>query len=116
MKLSIIAIILTLYLSLLQSSVSLDVEIEKDFNLTMQYRLETQSFEWNDRGVVSFLVKGKSKSHQSGIEVYNDNMTKEMKDQISKECNAKGTYYIRFSNAKTLLYSSVDPVRHSINN
>lgn len=111
MRLALINI-LTNLIFLYKPISSLEAEIGKDFNLSIQYRLETQSFEWNDRGVVAFLVKGKNKSQQSEIEVYNDNLTKEIKDRITKECSAKGTYYIRFTNAKTMLYSSVDPVRY----
>ena len=84
---------------------SIDLEIEEDFILNIDYRLEKLESNWNNRGKIIFSQKDK-KNYQPSIKIENEN--KDF-DLIQKECELKGNYYIRFSDNSISYYSTINP-------
>ncbi len=78
--------------------------------MDIEYRLEKDSNpKWIKRGVMHFNDKGKANNYKSSINVVNEPMTREMKKNIQKECENKGTYYVRFTGQNKTFFSSANP-------
>lgn len=86
-----------LILCLLSFSCELIVEIEKDFNFNIDYRLEKQETTWKSRGQLSFRKKDPI-NYKSTASLVNFNLIPEMKKQISNECKLNGNYILQFTN------------------
>lgn len=82
-----------------------ELDIEEDFTLNIDYRLEKLEINWTSRGKIIFSQKD-SKNYHPSIRIENEN--KDF-DLIKKECELKGNYYIRFSDNLISFYSSINP-------
>lgn len=67
--------------------------------------------EWNKRGTIEFISKNNSKNNKATVKITNENFEKSVFDKIRKECELKGTYYVRLSVGGGFLYSSMRAVK-----
>lgn len=90
---------------------SLIVEIEDDFNLDIDYRLEKQESLWTKHGKLSFRKTDPS-TYKSTASLIDFNFSQKMKKEIQNECKLKGNYILQFTNSKNIserYYSSINP-------
>ena len=96
---------------------TIQYEIEKSFKMNIEYRLEKEgNNKWEKRGTLYFNDKTKSSNYKPSIVLTNDPLTKETQKKIEKECENKGTYYLRFIGNEKSFFTSVDPVNKIIKN
>ena len=88
---------------------AIDIDILSDFKLEIEFRLDKLGTEWSKRGTIAFLEKG-TKNYKSSIEIKNDIMSNDVIQNIKKECELQGLYFIRFRNTKNIFYSTINPV------
>ena len=90
---------------------SLIVEIDSDFDLNIEYRLEKQETGWSKRGKLTFKTKDPS-TYKSTISLVDFNFSPQMKKEIQEECKLKGNYILQFTNNKNIserYYTSINP-------
>ena len=100
-----------LYFILFSLINSLVVEIESDFNLDIEYRLEKQETGWFKRGNLSFR-KNDPNTYKPTASLIDFNLSSQMKKEIKSECKLKGNYILQFSNNKNIserYYTSINP-------
>ena len=78
---------------------SLIIDIESDFSLNIEYRLEKQETGWFKRGNLSFRKTDPS-TYKSTVSLIDFNLSTQMKKEIKNECKLKGNYILQFSNSK----------------
>jgi hypothetical protein len=61
--------------------------------------------------MIEFISKINSKNNKASIKITNENFDKSVFEKIKKECELKGTYYIRLSIGGGFLYSSIRAVK-----
>ena len=94
---------------------TIELDISSDFKMDIEFRLEKLGTEWSKRGTLSFLEKG-SKNYKSAIEIKNEIMSNDIIQNINKECELQGNYFIRFRSSKNIFYSTINPVYTNHNN
>lgn len=104
---------LSFFLFLLSFSLihTLVVEIDSDFDLNIDYRLEKQETGWYKRGKLSFRKTDPS-TYKSTASLIDFNFTPQMKKEIQNECKLKGNYILQFTNNKNIserYYTSINP-------
>lgn len=104
---------LSFFLFLLAFSLiyTLVVEIDSDFDLNIDYRLEKQETGWYKRGKLSFRKTDPS-TYKSTASLIDFNFTPQMKKEIQNECKLKGNYILQFTNNKNIserYYTSINP-------
>ena len=90
---------------------SLIVEIEEDFNLDIDYRLEKQETAWNKRGKLTFRRTDPS-TYKSTASLADFNFSQKMRKEIQNECKLNGNYILQFTNNKNIserYYTSLNP-------
>ena len=100
-----------LFLAFFSLIKSLIVDIESDFNLEIEYRLEKQETNWIQRGQLTFKKKDPS-TYKSTASLLNFTFTKQMKKEIRTECKLKGNYILQFINSKDFnerYYTAINP-------
>lgn len=97
--------VILLFLIIFSFTKTYELDIEEDFTLNIDYRLEKLEINWTSRGKIIFTQKD-SKNYHPSIKIENEN--KDF-DLIKKECELKGNYYIRFSDNIISFYSSINP-------
>ena len=104
-------LIFILTLSIISLINSLVVDIDSDFNLDIQYRLEKQETGWSKRGKLAFKQKDPI-TYKSTASVLEFNFNTQMKKEIKNECKLKGNYILQFMNEKNRserYYTSINP-------
>lgn len=115
------------------NSKSKELDISEDFSTEVYFRLgihieiflfpqNTKSLfnldkidsEWYKRGVIEFISKINSKNNKAAVKITNENTDKSVYGKIRKECELKGTYYVRLSIGTGFLYSSMRAVLFNI--
>ena len=102
---------LIIYLSIISLFHSLIVDIEDDFDLEIEYRLEKQETGWFKRGKITFK-KNDPTTYKSNASLIDFTFSPQMKKEIQKECKLKGTYILQFTNSKNITeryYTSINP-------
>ncbi len=102
---------LIIYLSFISLFHSLIVDIEDDFDLEIEYRLEKQETGWFKRGKITFKKTDPS-TYKSTASLVDFSFSPQMKKEIQKECKLKGTYILQFTNIKNITeryYTSINP-------
>lgn len=102
---------LIIYLSIISLLHSLIVDIEDDFDLEIEYRLEKQETGWFKRGKITFK-KNDPTTYKSTASLIDFTFSPQMKKEIQKECKLKGTYILQFTNSKNITeryYTSINP-------
>ena len=102
---------------------AIDIDILSDFKMEIEFRLDKLGTEWSKRGTIAFLEKGTrsfqiqkdlidnfSQVTNTLAEIKNDIMSNDVIQNIKKECELQGLYFIRFRNAKNIFYSTINPV------
>ena len=100
-----------LYFAIFSLINSLVVEIESDFSLNIEYRLEKQETGWFKRGNLAFRKTDPS-TYKSTASLIDFNLSSQMKKEIKNECKLKGNYILQFSNSKNIserYYTSINP-------
>ena len=92
-------LIFFLYLLIFSLTKSLIVEIDSDFDLNIEYRLEKQETGWSKRGKLTFRTKDPS-TYKSTVSLADFNFSPQMKKEIQEECKLKGNYILQFTNNK----------------
>ena len=104
-------ITIIIYISILSLINSLIIDINSDFDLNIEYRLEKQETGWLKRGKITFRVKDPS-NYKSTASLIDFNFTPQMKKEIQKECKLKGNYILQFTNPKNIsqrYYTAINP-------
>lgn len=60
--------------------------------------------------MIEFISKNNSKNNKAAVKITNENFDKSVFTKIRKECELKGTYYVRLSIGAGFLYSSIRAV------
>ena len=100
-----------LYLLIFSLINTLIVEIDSDFDLNIEYRLEKQETGWFKRGKMTFKKTDPS-TYKSTASLIDFNFSPQMKKEIQKECKLKGNYILQFTNSKNITeryYTSINP-------
>ena len=97
---------LFLFFILINLIITIDVDIEGEFEYSIEYRLEKQNTPWEKRGSLIFTEKD-PKNYKPSIKINNNNNLDQTK--LSKECELKGNYIIRFISKNNYFYSVTDP-------
>jgi len=110
MKFLKIILLLVIYVNFI---ITIDVDIDGEFEYLIEYRLEKQNTSWEKRGSLKFTEKD-PKNYKPSIKVNNNNNLDVSK--ISLECELKGNYIIRFISKSNYFYSLVNPCELIDNN
>jgi len=60
--------------------------------------------------MIEFIPKNNSRNNKANVKITNENFDLSRFEKIRKECEIKGTYYVRISIGTGFLYSSVKAV------
>ena len=102
---------LFVYLAIISLFHSLILDIEEDFDLEIEYRLEKQETNWFKRGKITFK-KADPSTYKPTASLVDFNFSTEMKKAIQKECKLNGNYILQFTNSKNIserYYTSINP-------
>lgn len=66
--------------------------------------------EWSKRGLIEFVSKKNSKNNKAYVKISNETLEKSVIENIKKECELHGSYLIRLSIGRGILYSSLKAV------
>ncbi len=100
-----------LYLAIISLFHSLIIDIEEDFDLDIEYRLEKQETGWFKRGKITFK-KADPSTYKPTASLIDFNFSTQMKKEIQKECKLNGNYILQFTNSKNITeryYTSLNP-------
>jgi len=90
---------------------TLIVDINDDFNLEIEYRLEKQETDWKKRGKLVFRSRDPN-TYKSTASLVDFNFNSLMKKEIQKECKLGGNYILQFTNENNITeryYTSINP-------
>jgi hypothetical protein len=85
-----------------------EIDVQEDFTAEIEYRLENQEGTWKKRGVINFLQKNNNKNYKSSAAVINEPLTSKAIEEIKKECQLSGLYFIRVKTNNKFFYSAVN--------
>ncbi len=85
-----------------------EIDIQEDFTVEIEYRLENSRPTWKKRGVMNFLQNNNNKNYKSSINVVNEPLSSKEIEEIKNECSLSGLYILRIKTNNKTFYSSIN--------